>query len=39
MRRNGQLLLPAGDSINLCTGILGALGELMEEVAVGNVVQ
>lgn len=39
MRRLQQLLFPAGAGINLCTGFLGGLGKLIEEVAVGNVVQ
>lgn len=39
MRRLQQLLFPAGAGINLCTGSLRGLGKLIEEVAVGNVVQ
>lgn len=39
MSKLKQLLFPAGAGINLCTGSLGGLGELIEEVAVGNVIQ
>lgn len=39
MCRLQQLLFPAGAGINLCTGSLGGPGKLIEEVAVGNVVQ
>ena len=39
MSRLQQLLFPAGAGINLCTGSLGGLGKLIEEVAAGNVVQ